>query len=75
MHGAQCLQLQLGERSQTLRVDGPVELLRLPVAHIHPLPALLAASTRVCGLRALVLTDAPGLLLLVDLAALAWRDG
>ncbi|MFA6016244.1 MAG: hypothetical protein WC742_14385 [Gallionellaceae bacterium] len=43
--------------NQEVEVDGPTELLHLPVATIHPLPPLLAARTQLLGLRALALTD------------------
>ena len=36
-------------------VDGPVDLVFLPVAAIHPVPFLIAARTRLRGLRALAL--------------------
>lgn len=39
-------------------VDGPVELITLPAAAIYPVPPLLAARTRLRGLRALVLEEA-----------------
>jgi hypothetical protein len=58
---------------QEILVEGPVELLRLPVSAIHPLPALLAARTRLPGLRALVLPDqanGSGLALLLDVEVL-----
>ncbi|MBF0273014.1 MAG: hypothetical protein HQL98_13270 [Magnetococcales bacterium] len=55
----------------TWRVTGPVVLHALPIATIHPLPRLLAARTRLPGLRALALTDhtpgqGDGLILLLD---------
>ena len=58
---------------QEILVEGPVELLRLPVSAIHPLPALLAARTRLHSLRALVLPDkasGSGFALLLDAEAL-----
>lgn len=66
----QWLRLHHAGQMHELLVDGPVELLRLPVAAIHPLPALLAASTRVQGLRALGFTPTGEMLLLIDLAIL-----
>lgn len=47
-------------------VTSPVQLRAVPLEHIHPLPALLAATTRIHGLRALIL-DAEGIVLLVGL--------
>lgn len=54
-------------------VEGPVELISLALAAIHPLPPFLAARTRLRGLRALARLPAarPGeLALLFDGAAL-----
>jgi hypothetical protein len=36
-------------------VDSPVDLVFLPVANIHPVPLMIAARTRLRGLRALAL--------------------
>lgn len=47
-------------------VAPPVQLQAVPLEQIHPLPALLAATTRIHGLRALIL-DAEGIVLLVGL--------
>ncbi len=55
-------------------VDGPVDLVCLPVAAIHPLPPLLAARTRLHGLRALAInpeTVARPVVLLFDTACLS----
>ncbi len=43
------------EQDKEILVDAPVDLLKLPVATIHPLPPLLAARTRLRGLRALAI--------------------
>ena len=54
-------------------VDGPVDLVCLPVTAIHSLPPLLAARTRLHGLRALALvpeTAARQIVLLFDTAGL-----
>lgn len=48
-------------------VTPPVQLQAVPVEYIHPLPPLLAATTKISGLRALIL-DADGIILLVELA-------
>ena len=48
-----------GQDHQIL-VEGPVELLRLALAAIHPLPPLLAARTRLRGLQALGLLPHAG---------------
>lgn len=70
----QCLSLKRQAIDQKMMVDGPVELLSLPVASIHPLPPLLAARTQLPGLRALALHSAPDgqkLSLLFDADALS----
>ena len=57
-------------------VDAPVDLVFLPVAIIHPLPPLLAARTRLHGLRALALepeTVARQITLLFDASCLTDR--
>jgi hypothetical protein len=67
----QCLSLKRPDRGEDdeLIVDGPLELVSLPVAAIHPLPPLLAARTRLRGLRALAIWPPAGedaIVLLVD---------
>ncbi len=55
-------------------VDGPVDLVFLPVAAIHPVPFLIAARTRLRGLRALALEPesvARQITLLFDASCLA----
>ncbi|MBY0453548.1 MAG: hypothetical protein K2Q11_01525 [Burkholderiaceae bacterium] len=72
----QWLVLQRAGQEHEMLVDGPVELVALPVAAIHPLPPLLAARTQLRGLRALVLPDDPShpnMALLFD--ATAWPLG
>ena len=63
--------------AQLLSVQAPLELQALAAAHIHPLPAVLAARCRCPGLRALALESgpqgAPGPLLLVLDAAVLCR--
>jgi len=57
------------EHDRDIIVDGPVELIGLPITAIHPLPPLLAARTRLHELRALALhpaTAATAVLLLFD---------
>ena len=51
----QFLTLKRPEQDKEILVDAPVDLLKLPVATIHPLPPLLAARTRLRGLRALAI--------------------
>lgn len=46
-------------------VSGPVELLRLDIEAVYPLPALMAARNTLAGLRGLAV-DAQGVVLLVD---------
>lgn len=63
--------LRLRGDDRDYRVAGPVEFVGLPVTAIHPLPGLVAASTRLRGLRALAEWDVPGqagLILLFDVA-------
>lgn len=55
---AQTLHLRRPRRD--IRVCGPVELVRLPLSCIHPLPPLLAARTRLRGLCALALREENG---------------
>lgn len=69
--GRQSLVIRQSGTPLLVAVDRPVDLITLPVAAIHPLPPLLAARTRLHGLRALAMM--PGqpsyLILLLDLAA------
>ena len=55
----QCLRVKCADddtKGETeILVDGPVDLVCLPVAAIYPLPPLLTARTRLHGLRALAL--------------------
>ena len=55
----QCLRIKGAEDNpedeKEFLVNGPVDLVCLPVAAIYPLPPLLAARTRLHGLRALAL--------------------
>ena len=55
----QCLQIKGGDddakQDTAILVDGPVDLVCLPVATIYALPLLLEARTRLHGLRALAL--------------------
>ncbi|MBS1155681.1 MAG: hypothetical protein H6R07_1605 [Proteobacteria bacterium] len=65
--------LQVG--THCIEVGEPVELRAVPAELIHALPALVAARTRLKGIRALVL-EAGKPLLLVDLrAVLAQQAG
>lgn len=52
-----------------LSVRAPVQMQAMAASAIHPLPPLLAARTRVRGLRALAL-EAEGMTLLVDILSL-----
>ena len=53
--------LSLKHPEQDVVVNLPVEFVSMPFQQIHPLPALLAARTRLRGLRAVVLpADASG---------------
>lgn len=61
----QRLTLKRPKNDQDILVGGPVELIHLPVAAIHPLPPLLAARTTLHGLRALVLPPAATTVLLL----------
>lgn len=61
-----CLELKSGEGSVEVLVEGPVELVALSARQVFPLPGLIAATSRVRGLRALGLTEA-GIVLLVGL--------
>ena len=61
--------LQLKQTEAAFLVDGPVEFVSLPAMSIHPLPPLLAACTRLRGLRALAFMEGAGgstLILLFD---------
>ena len=55
----QCLRVKCADddtKGETeILVDGPVDLICLPVSVIYPLPPLLTARTRLHGLRALAL--------------------
>ena len=55
----QCLQIKGGDdeakQDTEILVDGPVDLVCLPVATIYALPPLIKARTRLHGLRALAL--------------------
>lgn len=63
----QSITLKQSQQDRDILVGGPVELVSLPIAAIHPLPPLLAARTTLHGLRALVLPpDAATVLLLFD---------
>ncbi|MBS4099313.1 MAG: hypothetical protein KGZ83_21080 [Sulfuricella sp.] len=61
----QLLLIKHPEADRPFAVTAPVQLQAIPVEHIHPLPPLLAATTAIPGLRALIL-DAEGIALLVD---------
>ncbi|OQX15203.1 MAG: hypothetical protein BWK76_13520 [Desulfobulbaceae bacterium A2] len=50
-----CLSLKQPEGDRDILVNGPVELVEIPAAAIHPLPPLLAARSTLRGLRALAL--------------------
>lgn len=68
----QYLQLKRLGGSQDVLVGSPVELVSLPASAIHPLPPLLAARTRLRGLRAIALqtnAGAKALVLLFDARA------
>lgn len=54
------IQVSLTGQVREILVDGPVELVALPVAVIYPVPPLLAARTALRGLRALVSEGTPG---------------
>ena len=61
--------MRLRETRTDILVRGPVELVQLPVARIHPLPPLLAARTGLRGLYALAILEDAGeysLVLLFD---------
>ena len=60
LSGAHCLTLKRAEQDKEIRVDAPVDLLNLPIAAIYPLPPLLAARTRLRGLRALAIRPEAG---------------
>ncbi|WP_306603451.1 hypothetical protein [Azonexus sp.] len=63
---------QIAAEDRKILVAGPVELQALPVASIHPLPPLLAARTRLNGLRALVLQeDIDKIVLLFDVPSVS----
>lgn len=61
----QSITLKQPQQDQEILVGGPVELISLPVATIHPLPPLLAARTSLHGLRALVLPPTVATVLLL----------
>ena len=77
----QCLALkplpQQRNGDREIQVEGPVDLVSLPASVIHPLPALLAARTRLPGLRALAFPAEPAgvdrLILLFDVTRLMWQ--
>lgn len=50
---------QPDQAAHCILVEGPVDLVLLPVAAIHPVPQLLAVSTQLHGLQALVLQGYP----------------
>jgi hypothetical protein len=52
--------LSLKQPEQEVVVNLPVEFVSLPFRQIHPLPALLAARTRLRGLRAVMLPAEAG---------------
>jgi len=54
-HARQSLRLKREDGDQEIQVDGPVELVELPVAAIQPVPPLVVSRSRLPGLRALVL--------------------
>lgn len=59
-----CLLLKTDLGSAEVLVEGPVELVSLPVRQVFPLPRLVAATSCVRGLRALALTDSGAVLLI-----------
>lgn len=65
----QCLTIKGSSQDYGLSVAVPLELYKLAVERIHPLPAAVSASCRLPGLRGLAMTDA-GLILLIDLRSL-----
>lgn len=68
----QCLSIALPQGLAELTVRGPVELVHMPTACIHPLPAVLAARCALPGLRALALGEGDAQpTLLCDAQALA----
>ena len=64
--GRVVLRVGSGSSGLDVAVEGPVELLGVAAASVHPLPPLLAARTRLQGLRALAFVEGQ-LLPLVDL--------
>lgn len=66
----QILTIRLPESDVEFSVAVPVELSKLELASIHPLPDLVAARTRLRGLCALAL-ETEGLTLMFDLRKLA----
>lgn len=65
----QCLTIKGSSQDYSISVAVPLELCKLAVEKIHPLPAAVSARCRLPGLRALAATDA-GFILLVDLRSL-----
>lgn len=63
------LTIRRAEGDRDVLVGNPVEMASLPVETIHPLPAFVAARTRLHGLRALAMADGQ-MTLLFDLASL-----
>jgi hypothetical protein len=49
----QILTVKLAERDCERMVNGPVDLVSLPISAIHPVPPMVAARTGLRGLRAL----------------------
>ncbi|GAB1392697.1 hypothetical protein MASR1M60_08600 [Rhodocyclaceae bacterium] len=66
----QCLMLRLPEGERSLLVASPLELIRMPITAIQPLPPLLAARNYLPGLRALVLLPNRETMLLFDVGKL-----
>lgn len=65
----QVLCIKMAEGDKRLVVGGPIDLVSMPVAVIHPLPILLAERTSLRGLRALAVcseTDFNKSVLLID---------
>lgn len=65
----QALAIRRPQGDAELSVDAPVQLQAIPAASLHRLPPLLAARTKIAGLRALVL-DREGVAVVVDIRSL-----
>ena len=55
--GRRCLMINSGSDDYEISVAAPVELYKLSVDAIHPLPAVIVARCKLPGLRALAMMD------------------